>query len=184
MKRSEAVSALGIGWYDYVDWLAALVDIDLARYEELIDTLAEMDFIYVLELDASRCADGLRLREEFFDIDPLAGEWIRMMDKPASVLEVLIGIARRFDDILIDEDVGDRTRLWFWEFIKNLGITQFSTEFDIQMIIERWMNREFDENGNGSIFPIKRDPHDQRERSIIYQMSSYIFEKYEDELED
>ena len=180
----------------YFLWLGSLVDVDWDRYEHLMYLMYEMDFVWCLELDSSRVDDAMALREEYYDLDP-SEDWIMLSEKPASVLEVLITLARRMDDVVIDIDTGDRTRFWFWEFVSNLGLKKytdlrlFGDEYghidldsyeddmiDIQVILENWMNRTFEWDGKGSIFPIDDCVRDQRERPITYQMADYIYTRW------
>ena len=175
--------------YDgYFLWLCHLVSADMTRYSELLWNLYDMDFVWVLDIDASRSIDGLDLRKEYFDLFP-EEDWVMLMEKSCSVFEMLIALSRRIDGVLGDVNTGDRTRVWFWEMIRNLGLKSYSNirlEYDetgeelidIQIILSRWMNREFDEDGKGSVFPIKEPMHNQRERSIVYQMYDYLMENY------
>lgn len=176
--------------YDgYFLWLCGLVNADMTRYSELLFRLHDMDFLWILDQDESREAEGLMLREEYLRLTYGEEDWVMLMDKRCSVLEALIPLARRMSDALTEDNSGDTTRVWFWEFIKNLGLKTYSNirlEYedgeddliDIQMIVHRWLNREFDWDGEGSIFPLKNSAHDQRERTIIYQMYDYIFENF------
>lgn len=169
---------------DYFYWLSAIVRSDLDQYSELLWTLYDIDFITVLELDESRAVEGLLLREEFYDADRTA-DWIMFMNRDCSVLEALIPMARRIDGMTTDENCGDRTSVWFWEMLDNLGIAKYTNSLlcdgdswiDIHMILSAWMNREFDENGVGSPFPLRLPKHDQRRRTMMYQMYDYVTEK-------
>lgn len=176
---------------DYFLWLCSLVDADMNRYSELLFILFDTDFVWRLEQDESRRTEGLMLREEFYNYDR-SQDWVMFLEKPCSVLEALIPIARRMNDILEGIDSSDMTRVWFWELLKNLGLNKYSNirlEYeeresdliDIQLILSTWMNRDFDVDGTGSIFPLKVPTKDQRERTIIYQMYDYAFENYIEE---
>ena len=171
---------------EYFLWLCELVNADMDRYSELLFQLHDMDFFWVLELDSSRATEGLALREEWYGLNPYA-DWIMFLEKECSVLEALIGLARRMESMLSDLNTGDRTRVWFWEMIRNLGLkkytnTKMAGEFgailDIQMVIDNWLNRDFDDGGWGSVFPLDNPTCDQRERSMIYQLYDYLFEKH------
>lgn len=175
--------------YDgYFLWLCSLVNADMTRYSELLWILQDTDFVWVLELDESRAVDGLDLRREYVE---LSGEdWVTFWERGCTVLEMLIAFARRIEGIMGDVNTGDRTRVWFWEMLRNLGLKPYSNirmEYEdsrendileISMILSRWMNREFDCDGVGSVFPLRVAMHDQRERTLVYQMYDYIFENY------
>ena len=172
----------------YFSWLCELINLDIDKYELLIRELYNIQFFWILELDSDRQYDGIVLRgecgEEYVGID-------KLHDKPCSVLEVMISLARDMNDILDDEDRGDRTRIWFWEMISNLGLDEFTNECldgeygaglvyfnDIQKICNTWLSRKFDYNGRGSPFPLNHPHDDQRKLDMIRQLNAYILENY------
>lgn len=172
---------------DYFLWLCGIINLDFDRYSTLIYILQDMDFVWVLDRDSGRSSDGLALREEYYH--QTFDDWVMLWEKSCTVLEALIGLARTMDAMLIDENTSDRTRVWFWEFIRNLGLKKYTNqyietlfveerEFDIQSIVMVWMNRDFDVDGTGSVFPLKNPRRDQREETMIYQLNSYILENY------
>lgn len=169
---------------DYFVWLCANVQAT-ERYTELLMELYFTEFTVLMELDDSRVVEGLMLREEFYNLDRTA-DWVMFMNAPCTVLEALIAMARRLDDLTTDENCGDRTRVWFWDMIGNLGLKQFSNSAyeqypDVQNtvfdILKVWMDREFESDGKGSPFPLERPKCDQRTRTMMYQMYDYIEEK-------
>lgn len=172
---------------EYFLWLCELVNADMDRYSELLFQLHDMDFFWVLELDSSRATEGLALREEWYGLNPYA-DWIMFLEKECSVLEALIGLARRMEGMLSDLNTGDRTRVWFWEMVRNLGLGIYTNArikrdketalLNIQMTLSTWMNREFEPNGQGSPFPLDTSGKDEREVSMIYQLYDYLFEKH------
>lgn len=178
----------------YFDWLCEKINLRPGLYDILISHLHSLPFTWIVELDSNRAEDGLVLRGEFhankYEIEA-------MEDMPCSVLEALIGLALKMDYILDDDDKGDRTRIWFWEMIDNLGLDRFTDSFlggpfgknidrtnDITEICQIWLNREFDYSGNGSPFPLKNPHDDQRRLHMMAQLNEYILENYmfEDEL--
>ena len=178
----------------YYDWLCEEINLDDSLYDMLIFELYSIDFEWLIPLDSDRAYDGIVLREGFYNS---RGIDIPTDDKPCSVLEVLICLAQRFNFLLDDDDRGDRTRLWFWEMIENLGLMKFSNAYldkpygrrldklnDIHTICDRWMKREFDYTGKGSPFPLDDPNEDQRKADLVSQMNQYVLEKhmYEDEL--
>ena len=175
----------------YFDWLCELINLDESEYSILIKALYVIPFQWILELDINRNRDGLLLREEFAEFYP---KGIGAIGDTASVLEVLIGLSRQMDFILDDEDRGDRTRLWFWEFIKNLNLDIYTDYYiesqcyhymdDIEAICMKWMNRQFEYNGVGSPFPLDKPLDNQVHLDMIRQLNAYILEKhmYEDEI--
>jgi len=78
----------------------------------------------------------------------------------------------------------DRTAYWFWEMMDNLGLTAYDddsyVDLDgttyVEQIIDEFVNREYDYDGTGGIFPLKHAEKDQRNVEIWYQMSAYLYE--------
>ena len=97
----------------YFDWLCEIINLDAKVYDSLIHELYTMPFEWILPLDSDRNYDGFILREEYYGNK----EYYNVNNKHCSVLEVLIVLARDMNYILDDEDRGDRTRIFFWEFI-------------------------------------------------------------------
>ena len=178
----------------YFDWLCELINLREGVYDSLIFELYSIDFEWILPLDSDREYDGMVLRESFYDTRIVKHQ---LKNKPCSVLEVLIALAQRFDFILDDEDRGDRTRIWFWEMIDNLGLKKFNNVYldtpygrkfkklnQIRDICDIWMKRKFEYSGYGSPFPLDYPNEDQRKIDLVCQLNQYILEKhiYNDEL--
>lgn len=171
---------------DYFQWLCGLVMIDEPdhSYWVLAKELHVRRFVWTIPNDDNRNKDGEKLREIFADesfydnCDCLRG--------PASVLEVLIGIAKRMESILYDPKMGDRTVNWFWELIENLGLQRFTDEeyylnggpILVDQILSIWMHRSYKKTGVGGIFPLKNAKKDQKKVEIWYQMHAYLAENY------
>ena len=107
----------------YLSWLCKLVGyqdkdiVDAGGYIFLLKALYEKEFYWTIEMDANRAEEGKALREEF------AGESVPdEINGPCSVLEMMIGLARRWDsEVSSDLDSG-RSKSYFWIMIKNLGL--------------------------------------------------------------
>ena len=116
------------------------------------------------------------------------------MDAPCTVLEMLIALAIRCEsDIMHDDACGDRTRLWFWEMIKNLGLIDYtddaymydksgSFDSEVNHIIDIFLERRYDKHGRGGAFPLRKYRtnyySDQRKVEIWYQLSAWLIENY------
>lgn len=103
-------------------------------------------------------------------------DWI---DLDASVLEVLIALANR-----AGFETSEAPGLWFFRFLENLGIKDYDdrrwtvwSEDRVDRIVERWIAREYNANGEGGIFPLKNPQRDQRDVELWYQMSAYVLER-------
>ncbi len=180
-KRTEVLSEdtiLG----EYFGYLCSLVGSpDLVeRRENLLQTLFKAKFESTVPNDDNRIDDGKKLREEFGDLTGLGvGPY-----SPPTVLEVLIGVARRLDFILYDFSDGDRSQILFWKLLKNLElILEEQNEDDTRQneeIIVTFVERKYDFYGRGGLFPLYRRPkEDQRKVELWYQMANWVNENYE-----
>lgn len=174
----------------YFEWLCDMINLQYDTYDILIYELYNIPFFWKIELDANRAEDGIILRGYFHNDDGTTA-LDTFADKPCSVLEMLIALSKKMDYLLADDGRGDRTRIWFWEMISNLGLDKYyDAEFnepfgedmgrikEIQQICDKWMNRNFSYRGYGSPFPLVRPHRDQRQQQLIDQMNDYILENY------
>ena len=177
----------------YFVWLCGLMDISLEQYSELFYILYDTDFVWIIPTDSDRADDGLELRRKYYEHD-IEEDWIMFIDDGCSVLEALIGIARRMNFLLESDETSDMSRVWFWDMIRNLGLARFKNsvlldyeskpnEREAEKVIDilnRWMTREFEPDGTGSIFPLKDPATDQRNETINMQMNLYVQANYLD----
>ncbi|MDU5951804.1 MAG: hypothetical protein E6Z06_02840 [Clostridiales bacterium] len=103
-------------------------------------------------------------------------------EKPTSVLEVLIGLSVRFEEqIMVDPEVGNRTGEWFWSMIMTMGLGHMDDDHydaeQVDYILRRFLDRQYEPNGEGSIFKTKRNV-DMREVGLWLQMSWYLVDNY------
>lgn len=114
--------------------------------------------------------------------------WDEGYDTPCSVLEILVSVANRMEDILYEPENGNRALKWLWTLIRNLGLETFTDgaykanpgSFDqaVDEILEKFINRTYDRRGKGGLFPLKKPRSDQREVEIWYQMQEYLDENF------
>lgn len=171
-------------WEDYLQYLLWRGGLQkFTQYHKLFRALHNIVFTYIFERDDNRDEDGYDLREDYeipnyFDKDIKKAFY----DRDTSVLEVLIGLSIRVDNDFIGDPVEEHPEKFFMEMIKNFGLIKFKNnnyrEYEIIKIVNRWMNREFEKNGQGSPFPVRYDRRDQRKLEIWDQMNSYINENY------
>jgi len=165
----------------YFNWLCAKV-VDVAweprsgLYLKLLRKLHTTEFVWLLSGDDNRAEDGKELRTEFLiegDI-PDDPEWRLVVG--CSVLEMLIAFARR-----AEYQTSDQTRVWFWEFIKNLSLERFDDRafnpHQVDDILEQFVWRTYNPNGLGGLFPIVRPSTDQREVEVWYQFCEYLVDQ-------
>lgn len=167
-------------WSDYCDYLIDLVrlrDKFRADYGELLLYLHTIPFTYTIPLDENRLKDGIRLRNEFTDDAQSLEQYA------CSVLEVLVAFAIRIDQEITGDPRNPHPDIIFWDMIYNLDLEccdngHFYEEY-IFAAIQKWLLRDFDSNGRGSIFPLNKsyDSPDQRRVEMWTQMLCYIHDK-------
>jgi len=174
----------------YLDFLKKIVGRE-EQYGLLIDRLYEIEFYSVLPMDNNRLMDGRVLRDEYLMNERSLHGASHLPDFPCTVLEMMIGVARRLEFEVyggpFDRPIGE----WFWELVKNLELEwcdNESIEYDgynlIDFAINQLVSREYKANGGGGLFPLRRKvPHgegagDQKRVEIWYQMNSWIMENF------
>lgn len=172
----------------YFEWLASeamQTQTKAKMYEGVLRTLHDIPFYWTMVSDDNRAGDALSFRQYEFlnfqtgldDMDQVAlGQWATAAP---SVLEVLLGIARRWSYYY-----GEDPWLYFRHLFENLGFQgchgrelTLDTQQQIRERIDIWMSRQFQPDGNGSPFPIRRefwDGHtDMTHVDIWGQMNAY-----------
>lgn len=178
----------------YFRWLCGIIgckDIEYSncRHCLLLMELYNLDF-YILDgiegNEQNRIIDATDLKVEFCETHPEIDKDIIFFNKP-SVLEVMVALARRIDDdIMYDPNVGLNASQWFWEMIRNLNMETFTDDNynytwssdDVDIILSRMMDRAYDKNGIGSLFPLKNPTFDARNVEIWTQMQAWLSENY------
>jgi hypothetical protein len=147
-------------------------------YWKVLRVLHEKEFVWVVENDENRIADGKILREEFLDAtgysvdDP---DWIEL---GCSMLELLVGLAKRLDY----DSVSVGPHYWFWvHLMHNIGLSQYNDassfdDCDVEDILDRVIYRSYEFDGSGGLFPLKHPKQDQRRVELWYQMAAYVME--------
>ena len=184
--------------YDYFEWMIGLVSskgrFRHRSYQKLLTRLHLLDFTYLIDKDGNREADGIDLRYRFGCVCAYSDSSIAsyLDDKPCSVLEMMIALALRCEENIMDDpEFGNRTGEWFWSMIGNLGLLSMTDErYDrsyIDTVVRRFLNREYHPNGHGGLFVIHNLDRDLRNVEIWYQMcwflDAYLNEMKEDEIE-
>lgn len=173
---------------DYFEWLCEIVHADQVdrSWWILMKDLHKRTFYSLIPHDENRASDGLELREDY-----MRDNWYPKyvdLDGECTMLEMLIGLARRISFEMsnpYDDEAPDRTVYWFWEMLDNLGLMMFSDDcyaerggvHFVDQIIDRFLEREYDWDGEGGLFPLRNSQEDQRRVEIWYQMNAYLTEK-------
>jgi hypothetical protein len=169
---------------EYFRYLCGLVKGGPARgggRVEFLWFLHKKPFYCIIDNDENRSEDGKQLWEDW------SGEELNE-EAQCSVLEMLIGLAKRIDYILADSREGDRTAKWFWEMVGNLGLEEFTDRdlvderrnYNNDRILDILIERLYSASGRGGLFPLRRPDEDQRRVEIWYQMQAYLEENYSD----
>jgi hypothetical protein len=165
---------------DYHIWLCNIVASNRGHYDNrnLFKKLAEQEFYSLIHNDENRLEDGLNLRDVF------AGNNYVKFFGPCSVLEMLVALAIRIEEILKDPEKGDRTTDWFWGMITNLGLKEDDDNIANQdyvntIILITFLERRYSPTGEGGLFPLRYPEQDQRGIEIWYQLMAYLIENYD-----
>jgi hypothetical protein len=160
---------------EYFRWLCAKVlDPTDQNYRSLLYILLSTEFICKVAEDDNRLQDGLEIRHEYVRVTGrhIPQDWI---DMPCSVLEVLMGFSH-----IASFETDDTPRYWFWKFIENLELGECrrvpdeATERYIRDVLYKFLNRLYQDNGYGGLFPIRYPRQDQRGVEIWYQFCEYV----------
>lgn len=174
MVRKCRPSSFGVD-EDYFMYLCELVDVyENNDYSALLKQLHSIEFseftAKLIDNDDNRIEDGLDIRREWDGTD----------DSPCTMLEMLIALARRVEDVIGNDYVYS-----FWEMMDNLGLMRYDdTRFNLGSVgkiddaISDLLNRRYARDGSGGLFPLKHPDKDQRKVEIWYQMQAYLMENY------
>ena len=176
----------------YYKWLLETVgEQSNGKFGILLYHLFNVDFTWIavdeLDRDHNRAGDGKNLRDDFVCNHPnldrdITDDELDSELGNVSVLEVLIGIAKRIDDILYDPEEDSKVKEYFWIMIRNLGLySQNDANFsmaEVEDCLYIWMNRQYD--GHGNPCNILKFKHDIGANSIEiwYQIHEWVGENY------
>ena len=171
---------------DYFEWLSDIVSKDRfgknISYRKLLMYLHTVDFKWVIKEDSNRANDGISMRWRFAQATGRERYYNEISDclaGPCSVLEMLVALAVRCEETIMDDPrYGDRTGQWFWKMITNLGLSaMYNNRFDkkiVSIVIEKFLNREYEPNGQGGLFTIHDCQKDLRYVPIWNQLCWYL----------
>lgn len=181
---------------DYILWLYKLLGKQQRSYLKLCKELHRKKFRWFIKNDDNRCQDGIELRERFVEetrLDESHTEVRYFLKEECSVLEVLVALAQRMNDLMYDlnDTQKNRSGEFFHDMLVNLNLNRFVdgynlgrdfdpvSEAEIDEILEVMMDRTYKVDGRGGIFPLKkRHRQDQTGVEIWYQMMLWLDENY------
>ena len=170
---------------EYFTWLHDLVCggrfSERISYQKMLMTLHNTEFIFLIPKDRNRANDGISLRYKFVNnrgyVD--RAEVIRYLDGPCSVLEMMVALAYRCEQTIMDDPIlGDRTGEWFWGMVTNLGLgSMYDANFDkhyTHEVVSTFLNREYEFDGRGGLFTVPNCDRDLRDVEIWHQMCWFL----------
>ena len=163
--------------HEYFAWLCEKIEyVKHPEYTLLIGKLYRTSF----EIPENITEDRIRMRK--------ASELRSYLDMPVpnfpiSVLEVLISVAIETErNIMRDSEAGDRTAVWFWQMIDNLGLLKYTDEnydhAEVCKILHKFLHRQYRKNGVGSVGFTTHRRSDFRKMDIWQQFNIYLTEQY------
>lgn len=162
----------------YFRWLCNMIE-TLSVTDDFMKCLFETQFVFNKSHDSNRAEDGLSLRERY---DSETGSNMKSSKEPCSVLEMMIALAIRAEEILYDPTDGTHAPSIFWQMVGNMGIVDTTNDqfdyYDTMHKLHRMMGRRYLPNGKGGLFYISDCTEDLREVELWYQMLWYINKYY------
>lgn len=165
---------------EYFEWLVDIAyrDARVVSYKKLLRHLHHTDFVVVDPMDDNRAEDGIKLRYRFAHGYLEEDEAEDLLSGPCSVLEMMLALSIRCEEIMEDPRFGDRTSQWFWEMISSLGLGgMYDVNFDIchvKDVLMRFLAREYEPDGSGGLFTVRRCAYDMRDMEIWHQLLEYL----------
>ena len=178
MTKEEAINR-------YLEWLMDEVDGNQKLFKNVLNHLFHISF-YVdykhFPKDVNRMRDGINLRYRFFTNTmgiPRSEVDLYFKDMDCSVLEMMVALAIRCEETIMDDTkYGDRTSQWFWDMMKSLGLAYMTNDayepIKVEQIVSKFMDHDYERNGRGSLFTIRRCQEDLRDVDIWTQLCWYL----------
>lgn len=168
---------------EYFNWMYSYIckyqNSKTHSYYKLLTRLQDTEFTYILPKDANRAEDGISMRWRFAKQYDDPDYIMDCLDRPCSVFEMMLALAIRCEEDIMDSaEYGNRISQWFWQMIVNLGLGSMTDmNFDpdyVDDIVQRFLNREFEPDGHGSLFVVRRCKFDLRKVEIWVAMLWYL----------
>lgn len=171
MKKDDVMN-------EYFDWLCSFIVPKKyeGEYRKLLVQLFDTPFYYTISLDDNRAKDGVDLRYRFGDEHNYHHSVIAtyLDDDQCTVLEMMVALAIRCENIMYESRFGDRTSKWFWDMIYSMGLYSMTNERYEKSIVtihlDNFMNHAYEYNGKGGLVTLTDPPTDLRTKEIWYQV--------------
>lgn len=167
----------------YYDWLCSQIEIPKLpkkTYDGLLELLHNVEFFWVVVGDDNRIADAREMRQEFLrrmserNPEKISGYEFKSF---VSVLEIIIVVSR-----MLEWNASGEAPEWAWRLIENLHLIDCNDPFTprkravAEDILERFIWRTYERNGQGGFFPLVFAKKDQTKVEIWYQLNDYVME--------
>ena len=173
---------------EYYVWLCVSIKANRdarTTYRELTKDLFNKNFTWFVPNDDNRAFEAKNLREKFCEELNLEFDY-DYWDYPASMLELIIALAYRCENLMADTADEKEMSDWFWMLMGNVGLDLYtdrdydycSESISVDEILDRIINRKYQRDGRGGLFPMRKDTKDQRKVELWYQMNTYLVENY------
>lgn len=171
---------------EYNEWLLELSEnlcADGTSHQKLFEYLYSREFYSNVGRDENRVEDGKDLRLRFSE-DSMRYNYRDiykyLYNYPCSVLEMMIALAYRCEDIMSDFEKGDRTGTWFSEMLHSLHLDEMDdNNYDeqyVEQVVDNLINHKYKRNGDGGLFTINNPRKNMQKVEIWYQMCWYLDE--------
>lgn len=169
----------------YFGWMCRMVGgRDEGDWRSLFRLLHSVEFVYILPMDENRMIDGLDLRNRFALENGYSENDVieAFKDYPCSVFEMMVALAHRCEEqIMSDDEEGDRTSVWFFDMIRSLGLSGMRgngfNEEKARAIVYIFLKRKYEPDGRGGLFTLEHPNRDMRGTEIWYQLQWYLNER-------
>ena len=164
----------------YYDWLVTNHIAYWGTYSVLLKSLYDTPFRVMILMDENRVGDGLDMRDRFiyqYGLGQRERDILRQ-SRPCSVLEVMVGLAQRFDEEYMTQyNNEDPIGLLVKPMINSLGLQGYDDQhfdrYGFNQIMMNLLNRTYSPDGLGSLFYIPGIAIDMRQIEIWRQMMMY-----------
>lgn len=153
------------------------------NYTELLNRLWETPFTCRNDRDVNRIADGKWLRYEYAYQTGLPYSIVEessLSVKQCSILEMMVALAKKMEDSLLDNWIEKRIHVWFWRMIGSLGLESYTDWHwrvdEVDYILDNFLNLRYSADGQGSLFTIYEIGYDARAHEIWEQMQRWVYE--------
>lgn len=172
---------------EYFEWLLELSEnlcSSDAPHQKLFEYLYSREFFSDVGRDSNRVDDGKDLRLRFSEISTrynYRDVYKYLYNYPCSILEMMIALAYRCEDIMGNPEKGDRTGIWFDEMLISLHLYEMNDysydEEYVEDVINTFINHKYKRNGDGGLFTVNNPRKNMQKVEIWYQMCWYLDEQ-------